>query len=151
MDYESEFDVFAATQLSTAQQALAGSQNLTNPYDSSVTSIQGLVEKQTTVLRNAEQQNQALEQRVAMLAVVDKAFGRGGMQSFALEGVLQELQVCAFMISAPPGSTSLKGLNLPCQPDLCLIRVSPPPALVSCKLPSHQVWKAGDWPAFQTW
>ncbi|KAK9812526.1 hypothetical protein WJX73_005975 [Symbiochloris irregularis] len=82
----------AAAQLSTAQQALASSQNQTNPFDALARNAKAMVKKVTEELQAAQQQKQALEQQVAMLTVVDKAFGRGGLQSFALEGVLQELQ-----------------------------------------------------------
>lgn len=55
--------------------------------------MQGLMTQAHGAVEAAKAEAAALEAEVAWRSVVDKAFGRGGIQSFALEGLLQELQV----------------------------------------------------------
>ena len=70
------------------------SARLSNPHSSQVTQLQALLQDAAAKLQDAQQRQQGLEHSLRWQSIVDKAFGRGGIQSFALEGILQELQVC---------------------------------------------------------
>ena len=64
-----------------------------NPHAGEGAQLQQLIHSAQQELEAAEKGQAALEHEVAWRGIVDKAFGRGGIQSFALEGILQELQV----------------------------------------------------------
>jgi len=69
-----------------------------NPNQGSIETYRELMEEESRGLAIAEAQAAVAGAEVGWLKEVDTAFGRGGIQSFALEGVLNDLQVPPLLI-----------------------------------------------------
>ncbi|KAL0029555.1 hypothetical protein WJX79_003952 [Trebouxia sp. C0005] len=74
------------------QQQLEASRQAVNPYSAEFSRLSQLQAESQEALDLLNTQKVDLQQQVGMWAEVDRGFGRTGVQSFALEGVLGELQ-----------------------------------------------------------
>ena len=88
-----------ATGAGTAQQELqarsAAAASEANPVASERARLQALAAEAASLLKAVEARRGELNARVDTLGHLDAAFGRTGVQSYALEGILGELQVPA--------------------------------------------------------
>lgn len=65
-----------------------------NPHEGEAARLQAVAEEATATLAALDARRADLAGLVSTLAELDMGFGRTGVQSFALEGILGELQVC---------------------------------------------------------
>ena len=70
-----------------------------NPHLGEASVLQGLVASETAALEAAKSGAAQWQQEAEWARELDAAFGRTGVQSFALEGVLGELQVRGLLLS----------------------------------------------------
>lgn len=65
-----------------------------NPYEGERQRLLALAEEASGKLQAAQERQVALSQEMKVLSELDSGFSRTGVQSFALEGILGDLQVC---------------------------------------------------------
>ena len=75
-----------------------------NPCLGEVAVLEGLILSEASALEEAQQQSSTWDSEAGWLGELDSAFGRTGVQSFALEGILGELQVSVPLPQAPNSS-----------------------------------------------
>lgn len=97
--YESEGEYIcpcsfsAGRRIETLQQHAEAAVAERNPHEGEADRLQALAEEAAATLEALDDRRADLARLVSTLAELDAGFGRTGMQSFALEGILGELQV----------------------------------------------------------
>ena len=85
--------LFAVRDFLSSEKTLKQIQQGTNPHHGSAAMLRDLILEDNRNMSSSQTKYDSSAREVAMLKELEVAFGRGGIQSFALEGVLGELQV----------------------------------------------------------
>ena len=93
IETQSNSPCIAGRQFTQARQSLKLIQSAVNPYTREAEMLEGMTESEDQAYATIKTETSEWTKEIALLKELDTAFGRGGIQSFALEGVLGELQV----------------------------------------------------------
>ena len=77
----------------SAESALRQIQQENNPHHGTAAMLRDLILEYSQSMTSSQTQQDSGRKESAVLKELEAAFGRGGIQSFALEGVLGKLQV----------------------------------------------------------